>query len=75
MLLRCFAGLLDGTPEGVEAAMKFFKDEFPAETPLALISSKNDHIATAADQRRLFVLATASRQVHYLPLNPATETV
>eukprot|EP00775_Hariotina_reticulata_P002823 gene2823-3116_t len=55
-------GMLNGNPESVEAAMKFFKEEFPAETPLALISSINDHIATAADQRRLFVLATASRE-------------
>lgn len=54
--------LLNGGPAGLAAAREFFATEFPIDTPLALISSKNDHIATRQDLKRLFTVATDSRE-------------
>ncbi|WIA13068.1 hypothetical protein OEZ85_006672 [Tetradesmus obliquus] len=54
--------LLNGDADSLRAAMEFFKHEFPADTPLALISSKRDSIARPEDLKRLFVVATEARQ-------------
>eukprot|EP00878_Enallax_costatus_P000934 GHUV01001064.1.p1 GENE.GHUV01001064.1~~GHUV01001064.1.p1 ORF type:complete len:693 (+),score=197.31 GHUV01001064.1:200-2278(+) len=54
--------LLNGDKESIKAAMQFFAKEFPADTALALISSKKDNIARPADIQRLFIVATESRQ-------------
>lgn len=59
----CLAGLLNGDEKSIEAAKAFFKTKFPAETPLALISSRKDHIARPDDIRRLFVISTVAREV------------
>jgi hypothetical protein len=57
------AGLLNGDAASLQAAMEFFKSEFPKDTPLALISSKRDSIARPEDLERLFVVATEAREV------------
>jgi len=54
--------LLNGDAASITAAETFFKEEFPEETPLALISSRRDNIAPPDDIKRLFVVATVSRQ-------------
>lgn len=51
--------------------MDFFAEEFPKDTPLALISSKRDHIAKPDDIRRLFVVAAESRKVKLCALYAA----
>lgn len=56
-------GLLNGDAASIKAAETFFKEEFPKQTPLALISSRRDKIARPDDIQRLFVVATTSREV------------
>eukprot|EP00879_Flechtneria_rotunda_P004661 GHRR01004922.1.p1 GENE.GHRR01004922.1~~GHRR01004922.1.p1 ORF type:complete len:282 (+),score=70.89 GHRR01004922.1:275-1120(+) len=54
--------LLNGDADSIKAAMAFFRDEFPKDTQLAIISSKRDNISLPDDNKRLFVVATESRQ-------------
>jgi hypothetical protein len=59
----CLAGLLNGDEKSIEAAKVFFGKKFPKNTPLALISSRKDHIARPDDIKRLFVISCVSRKV------------
>jgi hypothetical protein len=54
---------LNGDAQSIEAAKAFFGTKFPKDTPLALISSRRDHIARPDDIKRLFVVSCVSRQV------------
>lgn len=63
MALSMFAGLLNGDAASMKAAKKFFAEEFPVNTPLALISSRKDNITQPDDINRLFIVATDSRKV------------
>jgi hypothetical protein len=57
------AGLLDGNKRSTEAALKFFQDEFPRDTPLIIVSPDRDVLAPRPTLQRLFTVAAQARKV------------
>ncbi|KIZ06376.1 hypothetical protein MNEG_1576 [Monoraphidium neglectum] len=60
--------LLDGNKRSTEAALKFFQDEFPRDTPLIIVSPDRDVLAPRPTLECLFTVAAQARKDEQLAL-------